>query len=175
MAVLDLPDCIAHFRIFHVSATCTFVAFSGPGGRVHPCLDQSALSFRCRQLKFAIDLYLIPRRKTVALVGHPNHRHQFREHLAGHTRIPRASGMRSDAVAALIGRAYRKIDQLLRQRIQRSGRHDLLDAVPRPAECGRIVRQRLPKIIDPVRFARSHDVVEDLAHFGAGVSVFDET
>ena len=32
----------------------------------------------------------------------------------------------------------------------------------------------LPEIIDPVGFARGHDVVVDGADFGGGVGVFDE-
>src|SRR5690242_9757266 len=82
--------------------------------------------------------------------------------------------MRGDAVAALIRHAHRHVEHLLGQRIQRPGRHDLLDRFPGALERRRIVRQRLPEIVDPVGFPRGHDVVKNRAHFRTGVSIFDQ-
>jgi len=66
------------------------------------------------------------------------------------------------------------VDQFLGERIERPGSHDLLECLPRSASADRIVRDRLPEIVDPVGLARGHDVVVDGADFGGGVGVFDK-
>src|ERR1700678_2862048 len=66
-------------------------------------------------------------------------------------------------------------DHCFGQRIHRAGSHDFLDAFPGPLERRVIVRQRFPKILDPIRLAREHDVLVDRANFWARVGVFDQS
>src|SRR5271168_4350021 len=82
--------------------------------------------------------------------------------------------MRGDAIWALIADAYRDIDQLFGEGIERAGGHDLLDVLPGALEGDRVVGQHLPEIVDPVGLAGGHDVVVDGADFGGGVLIFDE-
>src|SRR5450756_2140202 len=82
--------------------------------------------------------------------------------------------MRSDAVFALVRDRDGDIDHFFGERVERSRSHDLLNVFPSPLEHDRIMRDRLPEIVDPVGLARGHDVVVDGAHFGAGVVVFNE-
>ena len=50
---------------------------------------------------------------------------------------------------------------------------DLLDGLPGAPQLRRIVRQRLPEVVDPVDAARLHDVVVDNFYLGARLRVLD--
>src|SRR5205809_5738039 len=50
-----------------------------------------------------------------------------------------------------------------------------LPIFPSAAQRRRIVRQRLPEVVDPIGLAGGHDVVIDGAHFGGGVGVFNQS
>ena len=82
--------------------------------------------------------------------------------------------MRGDTISALICDAHGDVNELLRQCIERTWSHDLFDIGPGSLEHYGIVGDGFPEIVDPVGFARRHDVVVNGAHFGAGVGVFDE-
>ena len=81
--------------------------------------------------------------------------------------------MRGNAIVALVGDADGYISHFFGDEIERSRAHDLLDVLPGALEGGRIVRDGLSKIVDPVRLAGGHDVVADSADFGTGALVFD--
>ena len=83
--------------------------------------------------------------------------------------------MRSDAVVTVVGDADGDVNQFFGERVERAGRHDLLDTFPGALEQYGVVRDSLPEIIDPIGFARGHDVVVDGAHFVRGVLVFDQS
>ena len=74
-----------------------------------------------------------------------------------------------NAIATLIANTHGEVHEFLSERIERPGRHNLLDVFPCTLQRGRIVCDRLPKVIDPVRLARGHDVVVDGFHFRAGI------
>jgi hypothetical protein len=50
--------------------------------------------------------------------------------------------------------------------------HDLFESGPGAAQEGRIVRDRFPKVGNPIDSACGHDVVVDGFHFRRGVGVF---
>ena len=124
--------------------------------------------------KLLIDLHLIPGHKLVRLIRHANDRLQFVIHRVRHPFVPCRRRMRRDAVVAVVRHAHRHVQKLLRQRIERPRRHDLLDSLPRPLQRLRIVRDRLPEIVDPVRLACRHDVVVHRADFRSRVAIFDQ-
>src|SRR6266478_6404474 len=135
--------------------------------------------FRCLprkwRLEALVDFDLVAGDKLVGLIGHANDGLKLLEHGPGHAFAESGSGVRGDAVSAVVGDAHRDVDHFLGEWIERARRHELLDAFPRALEqCG-IVGDGLPEIIDPVGFARGHDVVVNGAHFRASVTVFDES
>src|ERR1700724_3349676 len=132
------------------------------------------MSFAGLRFETVVDLHLISGDEPIRFVRHANHGHQLFELRIGHAFVYRRRGVRSDAVFALVRYRNGDIDHFFGERIERSGSHDLLDFFPSALEHDRIMRDRLPEIIDPVGFARGHDVVVDGAHFGAGVVVFDK-
>ncbi len=83
--------------------------------------------------------------------------------------------MRGDAVITVVGDADGDVNQFLGERIKRSRPHNLLDAFPGAFEQGGIVSDGLPKVVNPIDFARGHDVVVNGAHFQRRVLVFDES
>ena len=125
-------------------------------------------------LELVIDFDLIARHHFVGFIGHADDRHEFLEHGIRHAFLLCGGGVGRDAIVTLIGDADGDVDQLFRQRVKRSGGHDLLDIVPGALERGGIVGDGLPEIIDPVGFASGHDVVVDGADFRGGIFVFDE-
>ena len=74
--------------------------------------------------------------------------------------------MGCNAISAVVGDAYRHIDQLLGQGIQGPIAHHLLDVAPDALQVIRVMCQNLPKIIHPVRLAGGHDVVINGTHSG---------
>jgi hypothetical protein len=46
------------------------------------------------------------------------------------------------------------IHELFGQGIEGAGRHDRFEAVPGPLEVCRVMRERFPEVVDPVRVAR---------------------
>src|SRR6266850_5098357 len=83
--------------------------------------------------------------------------------------------MRGDAVWALIAGADGEVDHLLSDGIQCAWRHHFLHALPGPPQRRRIVRERLPEVIDPIRIASPHDVVIDSADFESRVPILNQT
>src|SRR5262249_47468645 len=67
--------------------------------------------------------------------------HQLAEHRFAHSGLARRGGVAGDAIGAAIGDAHGEINHLLRQRIERARRHDLLHARPGAREQRRIMRQ----------------------------------
>src|SRR5579863_6640263 len=72
-----------------------------------------------------VDGNLVAGREAVGFIGHAHDGHEFVKHFPGHALALRGSGMGSDAVRALVRGADRDIDQLLGQRVERAGRHNL--------------------------------------------------
>ncbi len=130
--------------------------------------------FRVRLFELLVEFYLIAGYKRVGFIRHADNGHQFAKYLVGHALLARGGGMRSDAVAALIRNADGDVDQLFCERVERAGAHDVLDAFPGSAQGGWIFRDRFPKVVDGIGFARRHDVIEDGAHFRARVRVLDQ-
>jgi len=64
--------------------------------------------------------------------------------------VYRRGGVRSDAVFALVRDRNGDINHFFGERIELSRSHDLLDVFPSPLEQHRIMRDRLPEIVDPV-------------------------
>ena len=121
-----------------------------------------------------VDFDLIAGDELVGFVGHADDGLEFLEHGVGHALAEGRSGMRGDAVVAVVGDADGDVEKFLGERIERAGRHDLLDAFPGALEkCG-VVGDCFPEIIDPIGLAGGHDVVVDSADFRAGVFVFDQ-
>src|SRR5712692_5926511 len=83
-----------------------------------------------RGLELRVDLDLVAGDQLVGFVGHADHRLQFVEHRVGHAFATSGSGMRGDAVGAIIRHADRDVEHFFRERIKRARRHDLLDAFP---------------------------------------------
>src|SRR5580692_1245191 len=87
----------------------------------------------CWRLETLVDFHLVAAGQAIGLIGHPHHGHQLGEHSVAHSGLARAGGVRGDAIPALISRAYREVNHLLGDGVERARRHDLLDALPRPA------------------------------------------
>jgi len=124
--------------------------------------------------KALVDFDLIAGDELVGFVGHADDGLKFLEHGVGHALAKGGSGVGSDAVVAVVGDTDGDVEKFLGERIERAGRHDLLDAFPSALEKRRVMSDGLPKIVDPVGFTGGHDVVVDGADFGACVFVFDE-
>src|SRR5216683_6187621 len=135
--------------------------------------------FRCLprkwRLEALVDFDLVAGDKLIGFIGHANDGLKLLEHSPGHAFAESGSGVRGDAVGTVVGDAHGDVDHFLGEWIERARGHDLLDAFPGAFEQGGIVRDGLPEIIDPIDFARGHDVVVNRAHFRAGVLVFDES
>jgi RHH-type proline utilization regulon transcriptional repressor/proline dehydrogenase/delta 1-pyrroline-5-carboxylate dehydrogenase len=120
-----------------------------------------------------IDRHAIPIDQPIGLVRHPDHAHQFAEHLGRHARLLRARVMARDAVAAAVGHAHREVDHFLDHRVERAGRHHLFQARPRAPERRGIVGQVLPEVVDIGHVARGLDVVEHGLDLVGSVRVVD--
>src|SRR5258708_32137003 len=131
-------------------------------------------SFAGLRFEAVVDLDLIAGDEPIRFIRHANNGHQLFELGVGHAFVYCRSGMRSDAVFALVRDRDGDINHFFGERIERSGSHDLLDVFPSPLEHYRIVRDRLPEIVDPVRLARRHDVVVNSSDFGAGIGILDK-
>src|SRR5207249_6696816 len=127
------------------------------------------------RLESLVDFHLVVAGEAVGFIGHADDSHQLGQHRIGHPRLARRGRMRRDAVRALITGADGEVDHLLGDGIERARRHHLFDAMPGPPQCGRIARQRLPEVVDPIRAARPHDVVINSPDFRTRVLVFDES
>ena len=128
-----------------------------------------------RLFEFIIQRYLKSVCQTVIHVGHTDHAHQFPEHGLGHTFGDRGRAMRRNAVVAAVGHADGNINQFTDQRIQFAGpTHDFLERLPSPLECGGMIGDGLPEVIDFCRFAGCSDVVKDFSHDAAAVFVFNQ-
>src|SRR6266536_505045 len=154
-----------------IPAAMVWMGASGMRG----CLRGSGASRGEWRLEALVDFDLVAGDKLVGFIGHANDGLKLLEHGPGHAFAESGSGVRGDAVSAVVGDADGDVDHFLGEWIERARRHDLLDAFPGALEQGGIVRDGLPKIIDPIGFARNHDVVVNRAHFRAGVLVFDES
>src|ERR1700730_10965437 len=121
-----------------------------------------------------VNFYLIPCNQAIGFVRHTDYRHQFFELRIGHPFMDCGSGMRSDAIVALVGHGEGNVNDLFGERIERSGSHNLLYIFPSPLQHHGVMRDCLPEITDPVRLARRHDVVVNGANFSARVSIFDK-
>src|SRR6266571_2152500 len=145
----------------------------------HGKFFQWPTGFRCLpgewRLEALVDFDLVAGNKLVGFIGHANDGLKLLEHGPGHAFAESGSGVRGDAVSAVVGDAHRDVDHFLGEWIERSRGHNLLDAFPGPFEQSRIMRDGFPEIVDPIDFARNHDVVVYRAHFRAGVLVFDES
>ncbi len=119
--------------------------------------------------------HLIGVGQRVGLAGHAHHREQLAPHRLAHAGPARDRGVGSDAVVAAVGRADREVDHLLGEGVEGARDHDLLDGLPGAAKRRRVVGERLPEVVDPVRLAGDHDVVVDRAHLGAGRPVLDQS
>src|SRR5437879_1569491 len=112
--------------------------------------------------KLWIDSYVERGDETVGFVYQADDRQQLRILGLRHALVARRGAVGSDTVPAAVRGAYRKVQQLLGQRIERSRTHDFLDVGPDTPEGARVVRDHLPEIVDPVGLAGRHDVVVDL-------------
>jgi hypothetical protein len=122
-----------------------------------------------------VDFHLIAGDELIGFVRHADDRLQLLEHSVGHAFFEGGGGVRSDAVVAIVGDADGDVEQLLGEGIERSGPHDLLDAFPGALQCGGVVRDGFPEIVDPIGLARGHDVVIDGAYLRARVCIFNES
>ena len=122
-----------------------------------------------------VDFDLITGDKFVGFIGHADNGLKLLEHRVGHSFGEGGSGVRGDAVVAVVGDADGDVNQFLGERIERARAHDLLEAFPGALEQGGIVRDGLPEIIDPIDFARSHNVIVNGTDFRACVFVFDQS
>src|SRR5262245_59654528 len=95
----------------------------GLGTRWLRCLAVALLLVECR-----VDRHAISVGEPIGLVRHPDNRHHLAEHGVGHAGLARGRGVARDAVAAAVGDADGEVDHLFRERIERAGRHHLLDA-----------------------------------------------
>src|SRR5437870_13801347 len=118
--------------------------------------------------------YAIAVGQLVGLVGHADDGDEFAEHLLGHAEPLRRRAVRMGAVLTGIGDADREIHKLLGQRVERTRRHYLLEALPGAPQSRRVVRQGLPEIVDPIGVACPLDVVEHGTHLGAGRILVDQ-
>ncbi len=128
-----------------------------------------------RGLEALVDFDLIAGDELVSFVGHADDGLKFLEHGVGHSFAEGGSSVRGDAVVAVVGDAYGDVDQFFGERIESAWAHDLLETFPGAFEQGGIVRDGLPEIVDPVDFARGHDVVVNGADFRRSVLVFDQS
>ena len=127
-----------------------------------------------RRAELLVNFHLVACHELIGLVGHADDGLQFRKHGVGHALFEGGGGVRCDAVVAIVSHTDGDVQEFLGQRIERAGTHDLLDAFPSALQCGGIVGDGLPEIVDPIGLARGHDVVVDGANFGACICVFDE-
>src|SRR6202521_5846268 len=123
--------------------------------------------------KLWVDSYVERGDETVGFVCQADNREQLRILGLRHALVARRSAVRSYTVPTAVRGAYRDVQELLGQRIERSGTHDFLDVGPDTLEAPRVVREDLPEIVDPVGLAGRHDVVVDLPHFRCCYAVFD--
>jgi hypothetical protein len=140
--------------------------------RLYPACPPSAAAAAVFERLVDLDLKSVGQR--VGLVGHTDNGYQLGEHFAVHALRPRGRRMGVDAVGAAVGDADCNIDQFLGQRVQGAGSHHLLHAVPGALQQLGLNRRRFPEVVDPVRLARLHDVVIQVAYFGACLLLFDE-
>ena len=110
---------------------------------------------RKRWLETLVDFDLIAGNELVGFIGHADDGLQFLEHGVGHSFAEGGSGVRSDAVVAVVGHADGDVNQFFGERVERAGRHNLLDALPGALKQSGIVRDGLPEIVDPIGFAKS--------------------
>jgi hypothetical protein len=127
-----------------------------------------------RRPELLVDFNLIAGDELVRFVGHANDGLQLLEHSLGHAFFESGSGVRGDAIMAVVGDADGHVDEFLGKGIERAGAHNLLDAFPGALQGGGIVSDGFPEIVDPIRLAGGHDVVIDGANFGARVRIFNE-
>src|SRR6266567_4463229 len=120
-----------------------------------------------------VDGDLIPVREAVGFVRHTDDRHQFSEHGGAHPGLLRRR-MRGNAVGTAVRHTDGDIHERFGQGIEGAGHHDRFEAVPGPLEMRRVMRERLPEVVDPVRVACCHDVVIDGAYRGRGGVVVDK-
>src|ERR1700719_1493069 len=123
--------------------------------------------------KLRIDSYVERGDQTVGFVCQADNCQQLRILGLRHALVARRGAVRGYTVPAAVRGAYRDVQELLGQRIERSGTHDFLDVGPDTPEGPRVVREDLPEIVDPVGLPGRHDVVVDLPHFGCCFAVFD--
>ncbi len=130
---------------------------------------------RKRGLEALVDFDLIAGDELVGFVGHADDGLQFFEHRVGHSFAEGGSGVRGNAVVAVVGDADGDVNQFLGERIERARSHDLLDTFPGALEQNGIVGDGLSEVVDPIGLARGHDVIVNGAHFRACVLVFDQS
>src|SRR6202140_4474973 len=123
--------------------------------------------------KLRVDGYVERGDQTVGFVCQADNRQQLRILGLRHALVARRGAVRSYTVPAAVRGAYRDVQQLLGQPIERPGTHALLDVAPDALEGPRVVREDLPEIVDPVGLAGRHDGVVDLPHFRCCFVVFD--
>src|SRR5580704_4305290 len=80
-------------------------------------------------LELLVDLDLIAGDEFVGFIGHADHRLQLVKHGVGHAFFARGSGVRGDAVLAIVGDADSDVEQFLGEWVQGSGGKDLVDAL----------------------------------------------
>ena len=124
-------------------------------------------------LQRVIDRNPVAIRKAVGLVRHPDDRHQLAEHGLAHSGPAGGFGVGRNAVATAIGGRHRLIDHFLDERLERTGRHHLLDTFPRPLQCLGLVREIFPEIIHVGDVPGFLDVVKNRAHLRRSVGIFD--
>src|SRR5580658_3230038 len=122
-----------------------------------------------------VNFHLIAGDELVGLVGHSDDGLQLLKHGIGHSFFECGSGVRSNTVVAIVRDADRNVEQLLGERIECSGPHDLLDAFPGALQRGGVVRDGFPEVIDPIDLPRSHNVIVNRAYLRARVRVFNES
>src|ERR1700694_4864283 len=123
--------------------------------------------------KLRVDSYVERGDETGGFVRQADNREQLRVLGLGHALVARRGAVRSNTVPTAVRGAYRDVQELLGQRIERSRTHDFLDVGPDSLEGPRVVREDLPEIVDPVGLAGRHDVVVDRPHFRCCFAVFD--
>src|ERR1700688_901069 len=88
-------------------------------GRWYRFFCEGARSIFERRLELLVDLDLVAGHQLVGFVGHSNDRLQLVKHGVGHAFFSRRRGVRSDAVAAIVGDADRDVQQFFGERVQR--------------------------------------------------------
>lgn len=113
--------------------------------------------------------------QSIVHVGHANDAHQLAEHSVGHAFVDGGHAVRRDAVLASIRDADGEINQFPHEGIQFTRpAHHILQRVPGPRQCRRMIRDDLPEIIDFVSLASRANVIINLAHESRAFLIFDE-